>query len=478
MSPLLLLLHLAGAALAADAQTLIRQGRIDEAVPAAEHEAQAAPGDLDAQERWIDLMLALGQQGRVQEQYAKLAHEHPDDPDAHYLVGRAAVDPEICTVAYERALRLNPDHARSYMGLGALARAEGKLREAAEMYQRALRLDPRLAEAWGGLLATTLASGDGKAVLDVARAAVSQVPEAPEGWLALAAFSPDEAGRALREATRRAPWDARGWSALANQLLLEGDASGALDAAKRARGIDPVDKGAILAELHAKAILAGTLDKAGHRALLDARDLQAKQPEAARPLWDTLVTRYPRSALPLLGRASARVVADPAGARADLEKALQLDPKNDEVAATLGLMLAKAGEAKAAAPLLDRAVANRPRDGALALAAAHAHEKAGDAAGAVVRIAAAEQQFPLDLEIAVTHVAMLSAAGRHPEALQVAKDALARMPDLRLELAVAAAAAAGGRYLEAAAVYESLGKRTGKQAFLDTAVRLKEKGGG
>ena len=46
-----------------------------------------------------------------------------------------------------QALRLDPNDARTYVGLGLLARRQEKIAEAETAYERALELDPRLAEA-------------------------------------------------------------------------------------------------------------------------------------------------------------------------------------------------------------------------------------------------------------------------------------------------------------------------------------------
>src|SRR5690606_29585709 len=103
-----------------------------------------------------------------------------------------------------------------------------------------------------------------------------------------------------------------------------------------------------------------------------------------RAAWDALVARYPRCALPLLGRAGAR--ADEAdGGRADLEQALAVEPANHEAQAALGMLL-RDDDPTRAARLLDAAVEARPLDASLVLAAALAHRDAGDSAGALARL--------------------------------------------------------------------------------------------
>ena len=43
-----------------EAERLLRAGRVAEALPVARVEAESAPDDLDAQERYIDALLTMG----------------------------------------------------------------------------------------------------------------------------------------------------------------------------------------------------------------------------------------------------------------------------------------------------------------------------------------------------------------------------------------------------------------------------------
>ena len=62
-------------------------GRVDEALPVARQEAFEDPANLDAQERYIDLLLTVGMAGMAEQTYRDRVQQAPMDADAHYLLG-------------------------------------------------------------------------------------------------------------------------------------------------------------------------------------------------------------------------------------------------------------------------------------------------------------------------------------------------------------------------------------------------------
>jgi tetratricopeptide (TPR) repeat protein len=472
---LALLLHAPLGHAAESLGDLIRAGRVAEAVETAEAAAKRAPSDLDAQEAWIDLLLSLGIAGHAQQHYQALLKQNPEDANLHYLFGRAALSAETSRKAYERALRIAPDHARGHMGMAALHRAAGDLQEAAAAYQRALLGDPKLAEAWGGLLACYLSANDREGALKVAQVAIDQVPDDAEAYLAYAMLSPDDAGAVLRAAVTAVPDDARVHASMAEQLLREGQAEQAHRAARAALKLSPDHTGALLAQLFADALISGSLDQAGIDALIDARHAERTDPAGARARYDALVTRYPRSALVVTSRGHLRRATDPAGARADFERALALQPGLVEAQAALGLLLQQAGETARAAPLLATASAARPTDATLAIANANARFALGDQRVAITEIEKAHQAHPFSVPVILTRAHLLSEAGRLQEAYDLVSASSDRIPDLRLIMAVGAAAVQLGRLDEAIEIYDMLATRTGDPRLAETARRLRAK---
>ncbi len=458
---------------AQDAATLIRRGNILDAVPATEREALARPGDLDAWERWIDLYRSVGLLSRLVPTVRTRVQRHPADPDAHYLLGRALDDPDEARRAYEAALRINPDHARAWMGVGALERATGTLQDAAAAYQRALRADPSLGEAWGGLIAVYGALGDQEGVQKVSEAAVQAVPDEPGPWLALAAADPAHAGTVLRTAVQTVGWDARVVATLAEQLLREGDAAGAHDAAQRAVRLDPRHRGARFAALVTAEVLQGALDVPSALTLAEARTIPGPQVLARL---DTVLAAHPRSVMAHLARANAHPPDHADAALADLEAAWALDPNHPEARASLALRL-RADDPARAAMLLAPVVKARPEDPALAAALATARLAAGQAAQALEGVLPAAEAHPFHVELALAHIHARSATGDAEGALAAARALAERLPEPRTQIVWAVAAAQADRPHEAARVYRRLAAESGDARFLGLADQLEAKPG-
>lgn len=421
------------------------------------------------QERWVDLLLGTGQVARAVRDTRARVQVDPTSPDAQYLLGRALPAASDSRDAFERALRLDPEHARAYAGIGGVLRAAGSLREAAEAYQRALSLDPTLAEAWGGMLAVTLASQDREAVAQVAEAALQRVPDHVESWLALAAARPEHAGAVLAQAAARVGWDARVHAARAVHALAVDDATTAAAAAREALARDPSSADAHWTLGVAIERAEGALDATGvariqgARSAADARTL---------PALDALVSDHPRSALARLLRARALQATDPAGARADLEVALAARPDAIDVVATLGLALRGIDDARAAR-LLEQASRARPYDASLAIAAARSLLAAGDPPRALALAAEATTRFPFSLGVCLEYVGVLSAIGDAEGAWRAARDAADRLRDPRASLAAAAAARDAGHLREAAARYDTLATELGKPELATVATNLR-----
>jgi tetratricopeptide (TPR) repeat protein len=446
---------------------LVLQRRLTEAAAASDAELARDPSDLDEHERWIDLQVTLGRSDLAVARYRRGLTARPDEPDLHYLLGRASPDLDSTRRAYEAALRINPDHARSWMGMGAVHRATGDIGAAAAAYQRALQLDLRLGEAWNGLLSTALAGGRTEAALDVARAATTAVPRDAEPWLALAMLEPERAREHLIKGVEMLPEEPRLLVALAEHHLSASRPADAYALADRAASLDPWSDGARALRLYAKAITDGVLTVDGWRALESLRKANPADP-ASRAAAERAATSWPRAAATWLVHARFRQ-GDAAAVQGDLRRALDLDPGNDEAQAALGQLFLRQGDARQAAPLLRAAAETRPHDSSLAVAAARATFDAGDGPGAVTRITAAARRFPDDPIVPIARADLLARSGDSDAAYEVLAVAWSRLTDLRIRIAMAAAAKAAGRRDEAAMIYEELAKSTGDQGYIKAA---------
>ncbi len=457
-----------------EVESLMRRGRVSEALPLARAEAVAAPDDLDAQERLIDLLFSVGLAPEADRIYrARVAAR--DDADSWYLLGRAVLAAEDARAAYDTAISKQRDHARAYMGLGAVFRGTGRFQEAEMAYLAALDLNPKLSEAWAGLGAAQLAQGKVAEAVAAARGGVANVPDEADSYLALSVLVPEEAMAALKEAAKRVPDDARVHAAVAEEYLKVGDGANAKVAAEAALRIDPNRGDAQLSLVFADSMASGALDAAGYQGLIDARGAEEEDMTTALAAYDRLIAAHPRSSLPLMGRARVRAtMGDRDAAIADLGAALALDPSNVEAMAASGLLLLEAGRASEAKPRLQRASAERPLDVSLTMAYARAQKESGDLDGAVATLARAEAVSPYDARLVLTRAKWLAESKRSSAAYDALREGVKRMPgDDRLVLSLAAAAKDLGRPEEAADLLEVLAERSGSEQLRDLARRLR-----
>lgn len=456
-----------------DVDRMLNQGKIGDAIPAAEEAARSAPRDIDAQERWIDLMMSLGHPVIVGRHYQERVEAEPEDALAYYLLGRASITPEESMIAYRKAIALQPDFARAHMGMGAVHKALEQHEQAVAAYQKALDLDGTLGEAWGSLLSLYLDAGKREECLRLAELAMVKVPQLAEPYLIYAALNKELAEATLRRALKEVPPDARIWATLAELLLGQGKGDEALAAAKEAISLNATLSGPRIAELFAASMSEGTIDAAGYRALVDAHEQEKENPASVRGIYDEMVKRYPKSPLPWMSRARLRAADDPKGAGADLERALVLDPSNLEATAALGMLLSHHGPYDRAAHLLEQAARKRPYDASLQVAFAKAAIKSGRVDDALRRLGAASQLHPYHVDIALHYALAQSTKGDPEAAYQSLVAAMARNPDIRVIMARAAAAKESGRIAEALEIYDQLYARTQNDFFKKAAASIR-----
>jgi len=446
----------------------------EQAILAAEADAKASPQDLDAQEVYIDLLLSSGLGARATRIYGQRVAGNPTSPDAHYLLGRAAISGADASSAYEKALRLDPDHARSHMGMGAVYTARRAPDDAARAYFRSVNLDPSLSEAWMGLIRAELMMGLVDDALSLAKKGLGHVPQEPGLYLLIAELDPSDAGRVLQGALGRGVEDPRVLSALSAVLLNEGDADGALVKARHALAIDGQSSEAIQVALFAAAVNSGTLDIEGYRELIASRDLQLKDPEKAMAGFDRLVAAYPECALTWMARSQLRrAQGNPDGAVEDSEKAARLAPGNTEVEAVHGLLLNEVGRHADAVPYLLRASEARPWDASLGLGFAGALKGSGNEVNALKVLEVLHGMHAFDARVTVAYGQALVDGGRADEAYRLVRTSMERVPDPRLAVALVMSAVAAKRYGEAAQILEQLAAQTGQQSLADHASHLR-----
>lgn len=464
-----------GSARASDTVTTqLYRGNLTAALQSARSEAQAAPDDLDAQELYIDLLLASGQAYQARTELESAVKQRPTDPNAHYLLGRAQVDAQASIDAYERALKLDPDHARSHMGMGAVFTSAGRLEEAERAYSEALRRDGTLGEAWLGLIRIQILSGAPRArALDLARRGMAAAPEEPGLYLSAAQLDPENARSILAKAAE-ASGDARIHTRLAELRLAAGETDAATVSARRALAIDPGDAEAERVLVYARTIEAGKLDLPGLAAVLDARDAMAEDPAKAAAALDGLAEKYPHAAIVFLARAEAqkRLGRDDAMIEA-LALALQRDPELTDAQAAFGLALVGADRHAEAIPWLVKAVRTRPWDPDLVRSLGIAQRHGGNVPAAVQTLRAAYRIRSWDVPTVLAYADALGASGEPEAAYAIVRDALQRSSDPSLAAAFVIVAKNAGHVEIAADFLEDLGRKSGSTKLVELANRMR-----
>ncbi len=455
-------------------ERLLDHGDVLGALDSARALVEVEPRNVEAHELLIDIMMNLGLGVTAQDAYTQLAADWTGDPDALYLLGRAALSADDARRAYDAALDLDVSHARSWMGMGAIHRAEGALVEATVAYGRALELDVTLAEAWSGLGASHVAQGQLDEAVNVARRAVVAVPEDPEAYLALAAFQPGQAEDYLRKGVASVPDEARLHGALGSTLLAKGDLSGARASYARALEIYPANAQLQLDVQRVDEREQGVIDAAGQQVLSEARQDAARGRAAATVgTLSALSDRHPRSVMVLLALGHAQAESgDLSAARSTLQRAHELDADNGDVQATLGLLFLSTGEAAKAEALLAGARDQRQSDVSLWLAHAMAVAATQGADAGIAALYVVAERFPLDGRPTMALAAQLDQAGRTEDAYQLLKAAVDRYPEPSLVIALAAAARDTGRTEEAAALLKQVSRITGYDSLGAAADRL------
>jgi predicted Zn-dependent protease len=456
-----------------ESETLMYAGRVGDALTAAQGEAAAAPHDMDAQERWIDLQLNLRLFGRALG-YAKARQvDAPEDPNAHYLVGRADMNTVAAQKAYENALRIDPDHARSHMGIAALHLGHGRMPQAEAGYRNALQRDSTLTEASQGLARILAAHGRVDEALVIAQKAAKDVPDGPDAYITIAILEPVGARATLLQGIAAAGDDPRLHARLADVYLLDNQPELAFKAAQRAIAIDPRRADAALAAMYATDLVEGNLTHDGYLTMLRTTDRET-DPAAAMRSYSDVVDRHPGCAIAWMARSRMRrQLGDAAGALSDLESAALTSPDNAEVGAAYGLALLEAGRHAEAANVLMATTAKRPLDPSLSIALSRAQWGANQQSVAIAVLQRAYTKFPYDVRVSLEYAKALSDNGETLAAYRVVRESAERVPDQRLTLALIAAARDAGRYREAADILQAIGEQNNSPKLIEAANELR-----
>ena len=132
-------------------------------------------------ERWRPLQDRL-------DRYREGLRTSPEDPELHFLAGRAYLMQQrarAAQAAFERALELDPGYAMAYHGLGGAHHQQGRLDRAIAEYERACALDTSLFTALNDLGRAYYQTGDQQRAVEVLERAVRLRPDLARAHLNL-----------------------------------------------------------------------------------------------------------------------------------------------------------------------------------------------------------------------------------------------------------------------------------------------------
>jgi len=454
----------------ADVEALLEAERIGEAMESLSTHLDAHPDDVVGHELFIDLLLTAEQFDQANRFYTDRV-TRADTADNWYLLGRASMDQAEALTAFDRALSLQPEHARAWMGQASVQRSLSQYSDAAIGYAKALQFDQTLSEAWIGLWSAQLSQGSrDEAVATMSRASRS-VPHVIEPWLALAEMNHEQAISILQEGITHSPDSTWLWTALAQHAFRSRGLALATSTHQRAIELAPSDKKLRINEAILEEISAGRLSWDAAHTVLDTRS-SPQDPQTLIGM-DQVVASAPQSTIARMVRGNLRQIQDDhAGAEADLRGALELDPTDINVSAALGLLLLNQKRASEAITHLNRAYAARPEDLGLGIASAIALAEGHDPGAGGIRLLELQTRFPHDPGPPKILAQLLMAMGQYDRAYTILLDAITTIPDTTLILFLAEAAHRTGRDIEAAAALETLTERTGDHRFSEAAQRL------
>lgn len=454
------------------AEALLERGDVAAALDEVKARVAEAPGEVPSHELLIDILFATGRAGLALDLYRGLAKNNTGQADFLYLLGRASPDAASSESAYRAALALDPEHARAWMGVGAVHRAQGQWADAASAYDAALARDTSLMEAWTGLRSSHLGAGDTAAAEAAVRRQIGVFPDAIDGWTALSQLEHTDATTIWKEAVKARPRDANRKGALARAAFEAGDWKAAQRAYEQAIKGGAVDAAAMRAEQAIiEEIRSGALSPNGAAALLGVRSMVPDNATQAVKLLDKLAEDHPHSGWVRLVRGNLyRGSGRTQQAEEDLRSALDRMPASPDAWSALGLFLLDRRRAEEARPLLDKAVGARPDDVSLVVAAAMATGQAGAVEEADTALQAAISRFPGNpgpvLGLARLRLSNDDADG----AFDVLHTALRRGPEVSVAYALVSTAQEAERPEEALRILEALRAETGDPRF-DRAVQ-------
>jgi tetratricopeptide (TPR) repeat protein len=356
--------------------------------------------------------------------------------------------------AMAAARRAAPNHPQVLYLEGNLAKAEGRLADAEAAFRQSLAADPRQPQVHHSLGALFARRGDRAAAREAFARAVAIEPRYAEAQLnlarmALATGALAQADAALDAYRRLKPGDFVVETIAAQIALKRSDAALALDHCARVPARAPAH--ATAQRLRARALGAlGQLDEAvellerllgaapqdeGLRLELARAAYEAGRAAQAESLLEAVITARPNWVEAQRDLSQIRYMASDPDFLRGWHQGIDAAPDNANLLVSFAYTAAAGGQAAAARPVLEAALARGMRSAAVESALGHVLGELGDLDGAVAHQEAAFAQPDRDITVVQNYTAAMLTARRPEAALEGTRLALARDPADQLALA-------------------------------------------
>lgn len=298
-----------------------------------------------------------------------------------------------------RVLQAAPGAWPAHYLLAVAERRNGRLQIAREAFEAALAGAPDNADIHNNYADLLSESGEAEAALAHYRRAVSLRPGHVDAWLNLslaeqAAGAPGRAREAVEAAVRAGPDEARAWTMLGWSRQADGDGEAADEALRRAVALAP-NSGRVV-----RALAELEVDRGGD----------------ALALFDRAASLDPQDAETALARAvAAHAAGDPAALTA-IETLASATPGWIVPHQALAKLAIAGGRPDEAGDSFERALAARPRDGALWGAYLQTLSKLGDHAAVLATVERARRQIGWQASLDLAAAIAFDESGEHERA--------------------------------------------------------------
>jgi tetratricopeptide (TPR) repeat protein len=402
-----------------------QQGNFEGALAAARAAVAIEPDNRVAQLREAELLVDIGYRESDTEKVMagraivdRVLEEEPDNPEAYFVRAKielADQDLEAATESLETVLQTRPDWAQARFVLGSALAASNALSRARVELARAVELEPQLFAARKLLVKIHSQLGEHEFAIEQGREYLAQQPGDSEvriiiGQSLIRVGRREEAYAEVQKIPEEQR-DASAYFALGRLDLAFGRTEIAGERLRKADALAPGNPQVI------RTLLA--LDRTNDN--LD---------ESTERVAKALVANPDESELVEIDGEIKLIRGDGEGARASLERAIELEPRNVTAQLALADLEARAGNVEAMISVMERAAAALPESSDLQYRLALVYEKKNRRSDA---IDAYEKSISLngDLAVAKNNLAYLltESGGDLDRALELAQQAKEQMPD-------------------------------------------------